>query len=123
MEVLLPSPVRPTIPVPPCARCRTRGAAPFGVREGGELHEFLLVTLDKKRLPRDWAMLGIPGGEVPRAVVPRRGPVDARRVRPNAEVADVQSVIEHHAQRGVEGQHRGVEGVEGPTAPPRTRAG
>jgi hypothetical protein len=72
-----------------------------------------VVALDEQRLVRRWAPLGPPRREVAGAVVALRRPVDAARVRPHAEVADVQHPLEAHTERDLEGEDVFVEPIEG----------
>jgi len=84
----------------------------FGGRLRVEPHEVLVVALDEHGGPRRGAALREPDGEVARAVVPPRGPVDARGIGPHAEVADVQHPVDAHAERRLEREHARVHPVE-----------
>src|SRR5690606_17066350 len=80
---------------------------------GVEPDEVLVVALDEQRAARGGPSTRPPSGEVARAVVLPGGLVDALRVRPHAEVADMQHPLEAHAERLLEGEDVLEEPIEG----------
>src|SRR5690606_30288417 len=86
----------------------------LGRRLRVEAEEVHMVALDEHRLARGGAPFSDPRREVARAVVPLGGSVDAVRIGPNAEVADVKDEIEAHGERLLEREHARVHLVETP---------
>src|SRR5881628_682210 len=80
--------------------------------------EVLVVALDEHGRTRHGATRREPRGEVARALVVSRRAVDPLRVRPHAEVADVDDPLEAHAERALEAEDVLVEAVERSVGPP-----
>jgi hypothetical protein len=71
-----------------------------------------MVSLDERRRPRRGALLSKPGGEVASAIVVARSAVDARGVRPNAEVTYLQHMRERPPERAFKHEHVFVKSIQ-----------
>jgi hypothetical protein len=76
-------------------------------------HEILMVSLDENGRPRYPSVLSEPRRKVARAVVMARRLVDPARIGPDAEITDVQHIVEANSERCLEGEHVLIKTVHG----------